>query len=156
MLRDLLQHKTHANAALLSVIRDHETAAQDLELRKLLHHILVANRFWICLILGLEFVVEEESRLPESLDALIALYRETSTRELEWMSRASESDLAELLETPFIPGLRVSVAQAVMQVCLHSHGHRAQCVVRLRQLGGTPPATDFILWLKETPAPNWP
>ena len=48
-----------------------------------------------------------------------------------------------------------SVVQAMMQVCLHSHGHRAQCAVRLRLLGGTPPNMDFILWLKERPAPNW-
>jgi uncharacterized damage-inducible protein DinB len=38
---------------------------------------------------------------------------------------------------------------------MHSHGHRAQCATRLRLLGGTPPAMDFILWLKDRPVPDW-
>ena len=60
------------------------------------------------------------------------------------------------LETPFLPGATFSVAEGIMQICLHSHGHRAQCATRLRQLGGTPPGTDFILWLKEKrPVPEW-
>jgi len=54
-----------------------------------------------------------------------------------------------LVETPFLPGSHFSVAQALTQVCLHSQGHRAQCATRLRLLGGTPPATDFILWVKD-------
>jgi hypothetical protein len=47
------------------------------------------------------------------------------------------------------------VAQAYMQVCMHSHGHRSQCATRLRALGGEPPVTDFIVWLNERPAPAW-
>src|SRR5215469_18114688 len=55
MIRDLVQHKWHANAALLKAIRQHDKAAQDEELRKLLHHILLANRFWLMLSLGWQF-----------------------------------------------------------------------------------------------------
>lgn len=47
MLRDLIHHKGYANASLLKAIRQHEPAAQDPELRKLLHHITLANRFWL-------------------------------------------------------------------------------------------------------------
>jgi uncharacterized damage-inducible protein DinB len=60
-----------------------------------------------------------------------------------------------LLETPFIPGRSFSVAQALTQVCFHSHGHRAQCSMRLRLLGGTPPAMDFLHWLGERPTADW-
>jgi hypothetical protein len=49
MLQDLLRHKGHANACLLKAIRQHEPAAQDRQLRELLHHIIVANRFWLSL-----------------------------------------------------------------------------------------------------------
>jgi uncharacterized damage-inducible protein DinB len=155
MLRDLIHHKGYANASLLKVIRQHETAAQDPELLKLLHHIILANRFWLRLTTGLPFVVEEESRAPESFEAVAALYRETHEEEMEWLAQVQEPELARVLETPFIPDFSCSVAQAMMQVCLHSHGHRAQCATRLRLLGGTPPNMDFILWLKERPAPDW-
>lgn len=156
MLRDLIAHKGHANAALLKAILQHEKAAHDDELRKLLHHIILANRFWFMLSTGRELVLERESQVPESLVTVVSQYRETHEQELEWISRIQESDLERRLETPFIPGSTFSVAEAMMQVCLHSHGHRAQCATRLRLLGGTPPATDFVLWLKERPRPDWP
>lgn len=155
MLLDLIHHKGYANAALVKAIRQHPTAAQDPELRQLLHHIILANRFWLLMSCGLPFAVEEESRIPESLEAIAAQYRETHAQELEWLSQVREPDLAGILETLFIPGHSFSVAQAWVQVCMHSNGHRAQCATRLRLLGGTPPSLDFILWLQERPAPDW-
>jgi len=155
MLPELIHHKGYANASLLKAVRRHEAAAQDPELLKMLHHIILANRFWLRLTLGLPFAVEEESRAPESLDAVAAQYRETHAEEMEWLARVQEPELARVLETPFIPDFSCSVAQAMMQVCLHSHGHRAQCATMLRLLGVTPPNMDFILWLKERPAPDW-
>ena len=148
ILRDLVRHKAFANTALLIAIRRHQAAAQDDELRKLLHHILLANRFWLMLSLELPFDRDEEARLPESLDSLAALYRKTHALELNWICGAQEADLTRVVETPFLPGSCFSVAQALMQVCMHSQGHRAQCATRLRLLGGTPPITDFILWVK--------
>lgn len=154
MLKDLLLHKAYSNAYLIKAIRQH-AAAQDPELRRVLHHIILANRYWLFLIMGLPFAIEEESRLPESLEAVSVLYRETHTQEARWISQLQEDDLARTLETPFIPGLSCSVAQAMMQVCLHTQGHRAQCATLFRSLGGEPPTLDFILWLKERPSPDW-
>ena len=156
MLRDLVGHKWHANAALFNAIRQNERAAQDEELRKLLHHILLANRFWLMLSLGQQFDFEKERHIGDSLDLLTTHYRETQAQELQWLAQMQEADLERRLETPFLPGATFSVAEGIMQICLHSHGHRAQCATRLRLLGGTPPATDFIMWLKEKrPAPEW-
>jgi|SRR5215472_2411299 len=156
MLQALVQHKWHANAALLQAIRQHETAAQDEELRKTLHHILLANRYWLLLSLGTPFNQDHEARIPESLEEIVAIFRKTYTQELEWISQLQEPDLARTLETPFLPGSSFSIPEALIQVCMHSHGHRAQCASRLRLLGGTPPVTDFILWLKERLGPEWP
>lgn len=155
MIRDLIQHKWHANAGLLKAIRQHEKAAQDEELRKLLHHILLANRFWLMLSLSQPFSIEKESKAPDSLDIVATQYRETQSLELGWIAQMQEEDLARKLETSFIPGYSFSVAEGIMQICMHSHGHRAQCATRLRALGGTPPQTDFIMWLKQRPAAEW-
>jgi uncharacterized damage-inducible protein DinB len=155
MLRDLIAHKGHANAALLTAIRQNPTAAADPELWELLHHILLANRFWLLAVLGLPFVHVDEARRCASFDALIQRYRQTQTQENEWLDAATESDLARMLEDSRIPNGRCSVAQALMQVCLHSHGHRAQCAKLLRRHGGVPPATDFILWLASRPGTDW-
>jgi uncharacterized damage-inducible protein DinB len=155
MLQDLVRHKGHTNAALFRAIRQHNVASQDEELRKLLHHIILANRFWLMQSLELPFALEQESRVPDTLEAIAAIYRETHAQELQWISQIREPDLARTVETPFIPGKRFSVAEAMMQICMHSHGHRAQCATRLRLLGGAPPAMDFILWLKDRPTADW-
>jgi uncharacterized damage-inducible protein DinB len=156
MLRDLVAHNGHANAAMLGAIRENEAAASDPELSELLHHILLANRFWLLTVLGLPFVFEDESRSSGSFDALIQRFGRTHEQQSAWIAAATEAELARVLENALIPGGRCSVAQALMQVCIHSHGHRAQCAKLLRRHGGVVPATDFILWLASRPTAEWP
>ena len=147
MLRDLVEHNGHANGALLAAVGQHAAAAADGDILDLLHHVLVANRFWLLTIVGAPFVYEQESRSSSSFDVLIERYSQTHEQQSGWLAAAGEPDLSRILEDALIPGGRCSVAQAFLQVCLHSHGHRAQCAKLLRRHGGVPPATDFILWL---------
>jgi len=155
ILEELVRHKWYANTAYLAAVCQSEAARQDDELRKLFHHILIANRFWLFLTLGKEFDREKEARLPEAIEALIDSYKETEALEMEWLSRCDETELARPLVWPRLSGKTVTVSQAFLQTCLHSHGHRAQSANRLRSLGGTPPSTDFILWVNDRPAPDW-
>ena len=147
MLRDLVSHNGYANAAMLEAIQQNDAAVGDAELCDMLHHILVANRFWLLTILGLPFPVEEESRLSASFEALIERYRATQEQQSVWLAGATESELARVLHSASVPGGTCSVAQAFTQVCMHSHGHRAQCAKLLRRHGSAPPMTDVILWL---------
>ena len=73
-LEDLIRHKAHADAALLSAIRENDAAARDEELLNKVHHILLANRFWLSLALGREFSLEAESRRPETIDQIDDLW----------------------------------------------------------------------------------
>ena len=155
LLRDLTAHKGYANAALLSAIRQHGPARSDTALRTLLHHILIANRFWLLACLSEPFDNDQESRIPEALEPLIVNYRATHAREVDWLSSIGESELERTLGGPLIPGGRSSVLDALIQVSLHSQGHRSQCASMLRQLGGTPPTTDFILWVQKRQPPVW-
>jgi uncharacterized damage-inducible protein DinB len=155
MLRDLVAHNGHANAAVLGSIRGNEAAAADAEVWALLHHILLANRFWLLTMLEAPFVLDDEARESASFDVLVGRFETTHQEQSSWLAAAKEPDLERLLESPLIPGGRCSVGQAMMQVCMHSHGHRAQCAKLLRRHGGGPPMTDFILWLASRPAPEW-
>jgi uncharacterized damage-inducible protein DinB len=154
-LRDLFCHQAFTDAALLNAIRRHEAAARDQGLRTLVHHILVAHRYWIQIGQGLPFFVEEETTVPDSLDTIVARYQATHIQERVWLDGLREIDLARPLESPFFPGRQIAMGDALMQVCMHSHGHRSQCATRLRALGGEPPRLDFILWLKDRPVPVW-
>jgi uncharacterized damage-inducible protein DinB len=63
----------------------------------------------------------------------------------------------EFTEVPwFKPPAKITVRQALTQAAMHSHYHRGQNATRLRELGGVPPTTDFILWLhKGQPDAIW-
>jgi uncharacterized damage-inducible protein DinB len=152
---DLIAHKAYADAELLNAIRQHPSASSDAGLGTLLLHVLVANRFWLLSILGEPFVADVETRVPDSLDSLIARFRTTHERETAWLAVATDAALSQTLESALIPGGRCLVSEALLQVCLHSQGHRAQCAQMLRALGGSPPATDFILWLVDRRTPIW-
>jgi len=155
LLRDMVDHKGHANALLLNAIRHNANAASDPDLWALLHHILLANRFWLLAVLEVPFVLDDESRPAPSFDALIQRYARTQSQEATWLDSATAADLERTLHGALIPNGECSVAQAFMQVCMHSHGHRAQAAKMLRRHGGTPPATDFILWLAKRPPAEW-
>ena len=86
MLRDLIAHKWYASASLLNAIRQCDVASCDVELRTLIHHILVANRFWLLSCQAATFEAELEMRVPDSLEALIADYRTTHKQEMEWLA----------------------------------------------------------------------
>jgi uncharacterized damage-inducible protein DinB len=155
-LRDLVAHKGYANAALLGAIAQNVAAADDRDVTDLLHHVLLANRFWLLTVSGAPFVLEDEARPSSSFDALVQRFAATQDQESAWLATATDRDLERDLEDAQIPGGRCSVAQAWLQVCLHSHGHRAQCAKLLRRHGVVPPTLDFILWLATRPAAVWP
>jgi uncharacterized damage-inducible protein DinB len=155
MIRDLFRHQAWADASMMNAIKRHDAAARDPELRRLLHHVLLAHRFWVHLCQGLPFSADKERDEPESLESIAARYRETQRQEREWLDRIEESDSARTLESAYLPGRHIAVWEALIQVCLHSQGHRSQCAARLRLLGGEPPTLDFILWSKDRPAPDW-
>jgi len=156
VLRDLISHKGYANAAMLTAIRANGAAAADLELRHLLQHVLIANRFWLLTVLGLPFVHDEESRSSDSFEDLVGRFRHTQEQESAWMADATDAELGRTLSDPRIPGGACSVAEAMLQVCLHTQGHRAQCATLLRRAGGIPPTTDFIVWRTTRASPPWP
>ena len=59
-IEELIRHKWWANSGMMRAVEQHPPAAEDEELRKMLHHILVANRFWLFAILGRPFDREDE------------------------------------------------------------------------------------------------
>ena len=156
LLSDLIAHKGHANATMLAAIRSQPAAMVDFELWELLHHILLANRFWLLTVVGAPFDPEPEARRSSSFDDLVRRYASSQAEEAAWIAGATDEDLARVLEHAMIPGGRCSVAEAILQVCLHTHSHRSQAAKLLRRHGGLPPMTDFIAWLPERPRAEWP
>jgi uncharacterized damage-inducible protein DinB len=155
LLRDLVAHKGYANAVLLAAVRRSEAASLDAELVDLLHHIHIANRFWICAVRRVPFEAGREAGVPRTVVALLDALRGTQDEERSWLAGASEEDCAAMLIDPLIPGGQCSVGDALAQVCLHSQGHRGQIAKMLRRHGVVPPQIDFIVWVTERREPEW-
>jgi uncharacterized damage-inducible protein DinB len=154
MIRDLFNHQAWADAAILAAVWSHPAAAEDEALRKTLHHIVVTQRAFLSLFLERPFDPKTEFRVPTELKDIEALFREAHRDETAYVGKLDEAGLLRVLDLPWI-GSRASTGEALMQVVMHSQSHRGQCATRLRAIGGNPPMTDFIVWIKDRPAPVW-
>ncbi len=155
LLRDLVAHKGHADAAVLEAVGGTEPSASDQQILDLLHHILIANRFWICAVRRVPFIGVGDAGGARDLMSLREIFKATHEEEMTWLGLATEENCAARLNDPLIPGGGCSVGEALTQVCMHSHAHRIQIAKLLRQHGVVPPQTDFILWLSERRPPEW-
>jgi len=66
------------------------------------------------------------------------------------LKEVTDDQLEEIVNAPwFSRPMNISRRHALMQAAMHSHYHRGQNATRLRELGGVPPLTDFIIWIRK-------
>jgi uncharacterized damage-inducible protein DinB len=157
-LEELYAHQEWADAEHWRAFEAHPSALADKAIRdRLLHIHLVQHAFlWITGPRTTAF----ESRKIEDFPGIADLknYAREGLTQLGNLLKSSGPDrLEEVIEVIwFRPPAKISVRQALTQAAMHSHYHRGQNATRLRELGGTPPTTDFIVWLhKGQPAAQW-
>jgi uncharacterized damage-inducible protein DinB len=157
-LDELYAHQEWADAEHWRAFEAHAAALQDRAIRERLHHIhLVQSAFlWVTGPRTAQFAVTKAEDYQNMAD-LKTFARELHVEMASMVGRADDARLAEMIEVPWWqPPLKLSVRQALMQAALHSHYHRGQNATRLRELGGVPPATDFIMWVRNgQPAARW-
>lgn len=69
-----------------------------------------------------------------------------------------DASLARSVTIPWFPDppCIVSVAEALVQMAMHTQHHRGQNLSRLKAIGGKSVNVDFIIWLwKGRPVPRW-
>ncbi len=100
------------------------------------------------------------------MDALANWARDYHAQTAVYLETLSDSDLEKAFVLPWSEmaakhfGREVQVTtlgETLVQVIVHSAYHRGQVATRLRDLGVTPPMTDFIAWAWfGKPDPQWP
>lgn len=157
-LEELFLHQEWADAEHWHVFESFPRALEDKAIRERLHHIhLVQNAFlWITGPRTEEFAVRKIEDFADMAD-LKNYARQGLGRLNQFVKSLGPAPAEEVIEVPwFRPPARISIRQALMQAAMHSQYHRGQNATRLRELGGTPPTTDFIVWLhKGQPAAEW-
>ena len=157
-LDELFAHQEWADAEHWHAFEAHGTALDDKAIRDRLYHIhMVQHAF---LYMTGPRTSQFERKKPEDFPAAADLkeYAQQGLAELSARLKAATTErLEEIIEIPwFKPPARISVRQALTQAAMHSHYHRGQNATRFRELGGTPPTTDYIIWLQlGQPSARW-
>lgn len=157
-LQELYGHQEWADAEHWRAFEAHPPALEDKAIRERLLHIhLVQHGFlWVTGPRTAQFAmkkIEDFSTVAE-----LKAYGRQGLSELKDALKAfSPAQIEEVIEVPwFKHPARISRRQALTQAAMHSHYHRGQNATRLRELGGTPPMTDLIVWLKNgQPPAQW-
>lgn len=157
-LDELFAHQEWADAEHWRAFEAHPAALADKTIRERLHHIhLVQHGFlWVTSPQRPEFVFRKLEDFSSSEE--LKMYARQGLDDLGELLKKTDSDrMEEIIEVPwFRPPAKISVRHALTQAVMHSHYHRGQNATRLRELGGVPPMTDFIVWLKDgQPAAQW-
>ena len=157
-LDELYAHQEWADAEHWRAFEAHPVALADKAIRERLFHIhLVQHGFlWVTGPRTSEFAFKKLEDFP--LIADLKKYAQQGLAEMNaLLKKADHVRMEEVIEVPwFKPPLKITVRHALTQAAMHSHYHRGQNATRLRELGGVPPMTDFIVWLKDAkPTARW-
>ena len=157
-LDELYAHQEWADAEHWRAFEAHPAALADKAIRERLLHIhLVQHGFlWVTAPQRAEFAFKKLEDFPSMAD-LKTYARHGLVQMQERLKNTDHARMEELIEVPwFKPPLKITVRHALTQAAMHSHYHRGQNATRLRELGGEPPMTDFIVWLRNgQPAAQW-
>lgn len=148
MLADLFAHQEWADAKHWRALRAHGTALADPAVRARLHHIHLVQNGFLSAVADRPFLMTQPEDVAED-DKLLSWARQTHRSLREVVAGMTPDRLAETIAIPWFqdPPLAITREQALMQCAMHSHYHRGQNAVRLRELEGKPPLVDFIAWL---------
>ncbi len=149
LIRDLLDHQLWADAEHWRVIGATAAAREDKAIRDRLHHIHQVQRFFI-------WAVGDRAQTPtpttpdqfSSFDTLADYARGAHDVISSFRDDVADARLHESIVVPWFkdPPLTLRISEALAQMAMHSHHHRAQNATRIRELGGNPPPTDLIVW----------
>jgi uncharacterized damage-inducible protein DinB len=159
-LRTLFAYDAWANGILLGAIERLPAEKQRLDLKAshrnlfgTMVHVVAAEEIWLSRWKGAPRArLTREEDVPDP-EALRRWWNEVMAERDGFAGTLVEGDLDREMEMSTASGAlyRHRFDDMFRHVVNHSSYHRGQLVTMLRQLGETPPATDFIRFLRENP-----
>lgn len=155
-LRNLMAHAEWANGVLFhawgkSPARDHE------ELRRRVDHIIMVQEVFLAVLQGKALAATSDGP-PASFAELQARAQASHAGLQEFASTLDDEALSRTVRIPWFPDPPCvpTLAEAMVQVAMHTQHHRGQCMTRLKDFGGEPKNVDWIIWLwKQKPGARW-
>jgi uncharacterized damage-inducible protein DinB len=117
-----------------------------------LSHIVVTEWVWLQRWLGVSPTAPPAWAAEPSLRELKTQLAAVEAERAAFLAERTEADLSEVVSYRGIDGqaFALPLGELIRHVVNHSTYHRGQLVTLLRQLGHTPPSTDFTRYLRET------
>lgn len=149
-LADLYAHERWADRTLLAALAQTPSTWDDKTIRHKLNHIHKVQNFFAFVISRSGEPYDSAAMFAniDSFDELrdsVARYHERMTAVLSGLSDVDLSD-SVVFRFPKQPDRPTKIADALTQLPLHGHGHRAQILLRMRDLDLERPSLDFIAW----------
>ncbi len=144
LLQDLARHQTWADGAHWKALHENSQLLEDPEIQKRLNHILSALRMLTTLARG-ETPDPARMTATEPIDQLEAAMERANGEIIETIENV---DLGKMIPLPRGPQgpWEAPAGVLLLQAITHGQHHRGQNASRMRQLGVTPPMTDFVIW----------
>ena len=144
LLLNLARHQAWADAAHWKALRENPTLGQDAEIRKRLNHILQAMKMLTTLARG----GAPDFARPQEIETIEELETAMGTAQADLIAAVESVDPDRVISLPRGPKgpFEAPAGVVLLQAITHGQHHRGQNSARMRQLGATPPMTDFIMW----------
>lgn len=144
MLLDLARYQAWADIAHWKALRENTALLEDVEIRKRLNHMVTALKMLTARARG----ETPEAATMKEIDSIDELEAAMEKAHADLAAALSSTDLAKMIALPRGPNGPFDAPTGVLllQALTHSQHHRGQNAARMRQLGVTPPMTDFVIW----------
>ena len=144
MLLDMARHQAWADMTHWKALRGNAALLEDVEIRTRLNHMVKALKMLTSLARG-ETPDAAGMKEVDSIDELEAAMQKAHP---DLAAALASADLARMIALPRGPNgpFEAPAGVLLLQALTHSQYHRGQNASRMRQLGATPPMTDFVIW----------
>jgi uncharacterized damage-inducible protein DinB len=155
-LCELMDYVEWANAVFFNAWGKSPARDQE-EMRRRVGHIIGVQQGFLSILRG-EAPGSPPSGPPDSHEVLKGRAVTCHAGLREFATSLDPETMARTVRIPWFPDppCVITVAEALVQVAMHSQHHRGQCMTRLKDLGGEPKDVDWIIWLwKQKPRARW-
>jgi uncharacterized damage-inducible protein DinB len=155
-LLDLMAHAEWANAVFFNAWNKSPARDKD-ELRTRVGHLVGVQSGFLSVFHG-EQPKGPPGGPPPTFDELKARAVSGHAGLREFAATLDSEAWSRTVHIPWFPDppCVISIAEALVQVAMHTQHHRGQCLTRLRDFGGEPKSVDWIIWLwKQKPKAEW-
>jgi uncharacterized damage-inducible protein DinB len=145
LLLELARHQAWADAAHWKALRENATLLEDPEIRTRLNHMLTALKMLTTLARG---QAPDPAGMKAVIESAGELEAATGKAQAELAAALESTDLEKMIALPRGPRgpFEAPAGVLLLQAITHSQHHRGQNASRMRQLGATPPMTDYVVW----------